>query len=88
MIYSTNKRLKRSLKKFEVHKYIWIFHNMVFKSNQQLTMKIRPVFNCSLKMGSGYSLNEATYPGVNMIDNMLELILLFVTDKYILLGDM
>lgn len=32
-------------------KYIWIPHRPVFKSDQQVTTKIRPVFNCSLKTG-------------------------------------
>ena len=51
------------------------------------TMKIKPVFNCSLKTEGAYFVNEASYPGDNLTCDMFELLLLFVTNKYALLGD-
>ena len=72
----------------EFNKYIWIPHRPVFKEDEQSTFKMRPVFNCSLKSNKEKpSLNEAAYQGVNIMQNMLKLILLFRTNKYVLLGD-
>lgn len=71
--------------KFEDH--IWIPHRPVFKSEDQTTTKIRPVFNCSLKTNGAPSLNEAAYPGINLMGNMLELLLMFRTNQYVLLAD-
>ena len=72
----------------DFHKYIWIPHRPVFKSDEQATTKMRPVFNCSLKSKRGTpSLNEASYAGVNLMGDMLELIMLFRTNKYVYLAD-
>ena len=68
--------------------FIWIPHRPVFKSDEQATTKMRPVFNCSLKSKWGTpSLNEASYAGVNLMGDMLELIMLFRTNKYVYLAD-
>ena len=67
--------------------YVWIPHRPVFKSDAQTTTKIRPVYNCSLKTKGGNSLNEASYPGVNLMSDMLELLLMFRTNKYAMLAD-
>ena len=40
-------RLKIQLEEFG--KFIWIPHWLVIKNTEQVTTKIRPVFNCSLK---------------------------------------
>ena len=70
-------------------KYVWIPHRPVIKDDAQTTTKIRPVFNCSLKTSPNKpSLNEASYQGINNMQNMLKLILLFRTNKYVLLGDL
>ena len=53
-------------------KHIWIPHGPVFKTDGQTTTKIRPVSNCSLKANGKYSLNEAAYPGINLMEDMLE----------------
>ena len=73
----------------DFNKYIWIPHRPVFKEDEQSTFKMRPVFNCSLKSNKEkLSLNEASYQGVNIMQNMLNLIMLFRTNKYVLLGDL
>ena len=43
------------------------FIRPVIKNTEQVTTKSRPVFNCSLKTHGNYSLNEAAYPGNNLI---------------------
>ena len=58
-------------------KHIWIPHRPVFKTVEKTTIKIRPVFNCSLKANGKYSLNEASYPGINLMGDIPELLLLF-----------
>ena len=71
----------------DITKHIWIPHRPVFKTDEQTTAKIRAVFNCSLKANGKYSLNEASYPGINLMGNMLELLLLFRTHRYVMLAD-
>ena len=58
----------------DYHKYIWIPHRAVFKDGQQTTTKMRQVFNCSFKASKSCpSLNQASYAGVNLMGDMLEL---------------
>ena len=69
--------------------YIWLPHRPVFKTDEQVTTKIRPVFNCSLKTAPDKpSLNEASYQGVNNMQDMVMLLMLFRSNKYVLLGDL
>ena len=70
-------------------KYIWLPHRPVYKDDDQSTSKIRPVFNCSLKTRKDKpSLNEASYSGVNIMQNMLMLLFKFRTNSKVLLGDL
>ena len=78
-------RIEESPDKFS--EYIWIPHRPVIKMDEQSTTKIRPVFNCSLKTRGSCSFNEVSYPGINLINDMLNLLLLFRTNKYVLLVD-
>ena len=67
---------------------IWIPHRPVIKVEEQVTTKIRPVFNCSLKTNKELpSLNEAAYPGVDMMNNILQLLFYFRTNKLVMLSD-
>ena len=68
-------------------KLIWIPHRLLFKKEFHATTKIRPVFNCLLKIEGKYSLNEGAYTGVNLINNMIEILQRFKTNKYVMLGD-
>ena len=42
----------------DYHRFIWIPHRPVVKTDANTTTKIRPVFNCSLKTNKAPSLNE------------------------------
>ena len=66
---------------------IWIPHRPVIKVDEHTTTKIRPVFNCSLKIGKSPSLNEAAFPGVDLMNNLLSLLLYFRTNDYVVLAD-
>ena len=69
--------------------YKWLPHHPVYKDDPTSTFPARPVFNCSLKSEkSKPSLNEAAYVGVNLMQDMAALVMLFRTNKYILLGDL
>lgn len=57
--------------------YIWIPHYPVIKSDTISPTKIKPVFNCSYKIKFSLSVNEAAYPGVHLMGDMLDLLLLF-----------
>ena len=78
-------RIKVNPSKFS--NYNWIPHRPVIKFDTQVTTKIRPVFNCSLKNKGSCSLNEAAYPEMNLLSDMLRLLLLFKTNKYVKLAD-
>ena len=79
-------RIKVDPKDF--NKYIWIPHRPVIKTDEQSTTKMRPVFNCSLKTKGSPSLNEASYVGINLMGDMLELLMHFRTNKFVFLGDL
>ena len=70
-------------------KYIWLPHHPVYKEDQNSTFKTRPVFNASVKPDrTKPSLNEAAYVGVNMVQDLANLLMHFRTNKYTLLGDL
>ena len=70
----------------EFGKFIWIPQRPIIKITEQMTTKIRPIFNCSLKTHGNYSLNEAAYPGINLIKNLIEILLKFKKDKFVMPG--
>jgi len=73
----------------DYNKYKWLTHCPVSKTDEQCTFKMRPVFNCSLKTQKDKpSLNKAAYAGINLMQDMLELQLLFWTEDFVLLGDL
>ena len=48
--------------------HVWIPHRPVIREDPLVkTSKVRPVFNCSLKLGGAPSLNEAAYPGIDIL---------------------
>jgi hypothetical protein len=66
---------------------IYIPHREVVKNDPTCTTKVRPVLNCSAKVGKEPSLNEAAFPGVNLMANMLNLLIGLRYDKYLVLSD-
>ena len=66
---------------------IFIPHRPVIKMDGLTTTKIRPVFNCSLKVGKVPSLNEAAFPGIDLMNNLLSLLLYFRTNNNVVLAD-
>ena len=67
--------------------YVWIPHRPIFKEEPNVTTKIRPVFNCSLKIGNAPSLNEAAYAGLNLMGDIVKLSLYFKSNNTVLLSD-
>ena len=68
--------------------YTWIPHRPVIKTAEQVTTKIRPVFNCSLKTNKELpSINEAAYTGIDLIGSILKLLFYLRTNKYVMLSD-
>ena len=68
----------------EFGKFIWIPHRPVIKNSERVTTKIRPVFICSLKTHGNYSLNESAYSGINLINNLIEILLKFRMNKFVM----
>ena len=66
----------------------WIPHRPIIREDPLVeNSKIRPVFNCSLKIGSSPSLNEAAYPGTDLLNDLFSLLLYFRSNKYVLISD-
>ena len=60
----------------------------MIKTEEQVTTKIRPVFNCSLKTKKELpSLNEAAYTGIDLMGSILKLLFYFRTNKFIMVSD-
>ena len=69
-------------------KYVWIPHRPVIKTEEQVTTKIRPVFNCSLKTQKELpSLNEAAYTGIDLMGSILKLLFYFRTNELVMVSD-
>ena len=65
----------------------FIPHRPVIKMDGLTTTKIRPVFNCSLKVGRAPSLNMASFAGIDLMNNLLSLLLYFRTNNNVVLAD-
>jgi len=72
----------------EARNFIWLPHHCVKKFNSQNELvKIRPVFNASFKVANEASLNTASYVGLNLLNNIVELIIKFRLHRYTLIAD-
>ena len=71
----------------DYHKFIWITHRPVIKTEANTNTKIRPVFNCSLKTNKAPSLSEGAYAGVNLMEDIVKLFIYFRSNKYTMLSD-
>ena len=67
--------------------YVFIPHRAVVKTEQQVNTKLRIVFNCSLKIGGAPSLNQASYPGIDLMASLFRLLCSFRSSKYVIIGD-
>ena len=65
----------------------WIPHRPIIKADPLVNTKIRPVFNCSLKVKGLPSLNEAAYQGTDLLNNMFSLLNYFRTNDFVLTAD-
>ncbi|KAF0301514.1 hypothetical protein FJT64_003138 [Amphibalanus amphitrite] len=66
---------------------VFIPHHPVVKTDEQTTTKIRPVFNCSLKTSNQPSLNEACFGGIDLLNDLVQLLMRFRTNNHVLLAD-
>ena len=67
--------------------HIFLPHRAVIKTQEQVTTKVRPVFNASLRVNGNPSLNDASYKGPNLLNEISSLVLRFRSNKYVLLSD-
>lgn len=70
-----------------IKNFKFVPHRAVIKTAAQVTTKIRPVFNCSLRVGGSPSLNQASYHGVDLLNSLFRLLISFRTNKYVVLAD-
>ena len=75
------------LNKISYEDHVWIPHRPVIKQQDNVTTKLRIVLNCSLKIGNSPSLNEAAYPGIDLLSNMMELLIKIRNNKYFVMSD-
>ena len=76
-----------NLDEIDINSYVFIPHRPVVKDDDQTTTKIRPVLNCSLKIDNTPSLNEASFPGINLINDLFKLLVRVRQGKYVAMGD-
>ena len=75
------------LDEINVDDHVWIPHRAVIKTESQTTTKVRVVLNCSLHLGGAPSLNEAAYPGVDLLSSLLELLIKTRSNDYLVMSD-
>ena len=73
---------------FNENDNIFIPHRPVIKVDEQCTTKLRIVLNCSLKTKKGPSLNESAYHGVDLLNNLTELLIKFRFGTYFMMSDL
>jgi hypothetical protein len=66
---------------------IFLPHRGVIKTDQTVSTKVRPVINCSVKVSGNPSLNEAAYPGVNIMGTLFNLLIGSRCDNFLVLSD-
>ena len=66
--------------------HVFVPHRPVVKEDS-VTTKVRIVLNCSMKIGSAPSINEAAYPGVDLVNNLLELLIRVRAEEYLVISD-
>ena len=70
------------------NKSIWIPHRPIVRTDPLVaSTKIRAVYNCSLKVKGSPSLNDAAYPGKDMLNDLFGLVQYFRTNRYTVLAD-
>ena len=69
----------------ENHKFVP--HRPVIKTEDNVTTKLRVVLNCSFKVGNSISLNEAAYTGIDLVNNLLQLLLRIRSDRTVVMSD-
>ena len=75
------------LDSLNVEEHVWVPHRPVIKSENNVTTKLRVVLNCSLKIGDTPSLNEAAYSGVDLMNDLLQLLIKIRCMKYFVMSD-
>ena len=66
--------IERIQGEYNPNDHIWMVHQAVCREDPLCTTKVRPVFNCSLKTKGYPSLNEAAYPGSDLMTPLMSLI--------------
>jgi len=74
-----------SLEDVDVNDHVWIPHRPVIRESG--TTKLRVVLNCSLKLGGSPSLNEAAYPGVDLLTDLFQLLIKTRGNDYLVMSD-
>jgi len=75
------------LSQIDVKSRVWIPHRPVIKTADNVTTKIRPVLNCSLKTGDSVSLNEAAFPGIDLLQRLLHLLFTVRFNDFLVIAD-
>ena len=76
-----------SLSDINIEEHVWVPHRPVVKMEDQVTTKVRVVLNCSLKVDDNPSLNEASYPGINLINDLMKLLIRIRANSYLTISD-
>ena len=75
------------LDSIDVNEHKWVTHRPVIRTGPQITTKVRPVLNASFKRGKKSSLNDAAYPGINVIKLLFTMLLCIRSNAYLMIAD-
>ena len=64
-----------SLDSTNIEDHVWIPHRLDIKIDEHSTTKLRVVLDCSLNFHGQQSINEAAFPGVDLMTNLVELLI-------------
>ena len=73
--------------KCDHYNHVWIPHRAVIKTEDNVTTKLRIVLNCSFKVGKNLSLNQAAFPGIDLLGCLFNLLLLIRSNLFIVVSD-
>ena len=78
----------QKLDNFTPSNHKWIPHRAIVREDPLVkNTKIRPVFNCSFRTKNFPSLNQAAFPGIDMLNNLQKLLLQCRANKYFFMAD-
>ena len=76
-----------SLENVDYSENVFIPHHPVIKNEENVTTRIRIVLNCSMKVDKNPSLNEAAFPGMDLLGSLFCILLKIRSNNFLVISD-